>query len=67
MSIRIHGLLNKMRSKVMHFCEVIIEPEPRAMSNKASGPHHPSVLFYRSRVMTNRGNRFIYFGKGLNL
>lgn len=54
MSIRIHGLLNKMRSKVMHFCEVIIEPEPRAMSNKASGSHHPNVLFYRSSVLTNR-------------
>lgn len=62
MSIRIHGLLNKMRSKVMHFCEVIIEPEPRAMSNKASGSHHPNVLFYRSSVLTNR-KEIYFFGK----
>lgn len=63
MSIRIHGLLNKMRSKVTHFYEVIIEPEPRAMNNKASGPHHRSVLSYRSSVLTNRKRKYIFLGK----
>lgn len=51
----------------MYFCKVIIEFEFRVMSNKVLGLYYLSVFFYWSCVMINRGNRFIYFGKGFNL